>query len=180
MKDRPTLHTERLLLRPFAHADAPQVYRLAGDYAVADTTLNIPYPYEPGMAEQWIAQQKEGFKAGALINFAILRKADNQLLGCIGLKINQRHNHAELGYWIGKEYWNQGYCTEAARAVIRYGFEDLYLQRIHAYHFSRNPASGRVMQKAGMTHEGCQHQHLKKWESFEDIELYGIVRPVVD
>lgn len=176
MKQRPTLQTDRLLLRPFAAADAPEVHRLAGDYDIASTTLNIPYPYEPGMAEQWIAQQREDFRAGLLVSFAITRQADTRLLGSVGLKVSQRHNHAELGYWIGKEYWNHGYCTEAGRAVVRYGFDVLNLQRIHAYHFARNPASGRVLQKIGMRHEGCQRRHVKKWENFEDLELYGILR----
>lgn len=176
MKERPILHSDRLVLRPFSTADAPEVYRMAGNYEVASTTLNIPYPYEPGMAEQWIARQKEDFKEGTVVNFAIARKADSRLVGSIGLRICQRHNNAELGYWIGREYWNNGYCTEAAREVVRYALEALSLQRVHAHHFSRNPASGRVMQKVGMIHEGRLRQHVRKWEGFEDLEVYGIVR----
>ncbi len=182
MKQRPTLQTDRLLLRPFVRADAAEVHRMAGHYDIAATTLNIPYPYEPGMAEHWIARQREDFKAGTLINFAVTRRADGVLLGSIGLKICQQHCNAELGYWIGREHWNNGYCTEAARAVVRFGFDGLDLQRIHAYYFTRNPASGRVMQKIGMKHEGHQRGHIKKWEDFEDIELYGILRsdPLTD
>lgn len=176
VKQRPMLRTGRLLLRPFALADASQVHRMAGHFDIAATTLNIPHPYEPGMAEQWIARQKEDFKEGALVNFAIVRQEDNQLVGSIGLKISQKHSHGELGYWIGKDYWNHGYCTEAAVAVIQYGFEVLSLHRIHAYHFLRNPASGRVMQKVGMKYEGRQRQHVRKWDRFEDLELYGILR----
>ncbi len=58
---------------------------------------------------------------------------------------------------------NRGYCTEAAEAVVWYGFEVLGLNRIYACHFKRNPASGRVVRKIGMTHEGCLRQHVKKW-----------------
>ena len=83
---------------------------------------------------------------------------------------------AELGYWIGKPYWGQGYCTEAARATLDFGFEQLGLNRIFAHHFARNPASGRVMQKIGMTREGRLRQHVKKWDAFEDLELYGILK----
>ena len=64
MKQRPTLHTQRLILRPFEIADARDVQRLAGDRAIADTTLNIPHPYEDGMAEQWIATHQPQFEAG--------------------------------------------------------------------------------------------------------------------
>ena len=176
MKERPTLETTRLILRPFTVADAPDVQRLAGDREIASTTLNVPHPYEDGMAEQWIGTHQAKYESGELVNFAIVRHADNALIGAIGLRINQQHTHAELGYWIGKSYWNAGYCTEAAHAVVAYGFEGLGLQRIHASHMTRNPASGRVLQKLGMTYEGCLRQHVNKWEVFEDLALYGILK----
>ena len=69
-----------------------------------------------------------------------------------------------------------GYTTEATQAGIKYGFEVLGLQRIFAGHFTRNPASGRVMQKSGMTYEGCFRKHHKKWGDCEDIMYYGIIR----
>lgn len=81
-----------------------------------------------------------------------------------------------LGYWVGKSYWNRGFCTEAGRAVLEYGFGVLGLNRIHSCHMSRNPSSGRVMLKLGMTHEGCRKQHDRKWDKFEDQELYGILK----
>ena len=142
MKQCPTIETERLILRPFELSDAKDVQRLAGDWAIADTTLNVPYPYEDGMAEQWISTHEQKFEAGELANFAIVFRAGGTLIGAIGLRIVQRFDRAELGYWIGKPYWNQGYCTEAGHAVLRYGFTELNLNRIHASHLKRNPASG--------------------------------------
>ena len=94
----------------------------------------------------------------------------------MGLQINQQYASAELGYWIGQSFWRQGYCTEAARAVLGYGFELLELNRVYASYLTRNPASGRVMQKIGMAYEGCLRQHIKKWDVFEDLALYGILR----
>ena len=176
MAQRPTIETDRLLLRPFSLADSAIVQRLAGDRAIASTTLNIPHPYEDGMAEEWIGTHQERFDQGEAVLFAIVQRADGALVGSVGLEINRRHNRAELGYWIGKPYWNQGYCTEAAIAVVKYGFEALQLNRIHAFHLRRNPASGRVMQKIGMVHEGSLRKHAKKWEEFEDLEVYGILR----
>lgn len=180
MKARPTLETVRLILRPFTLADAPDIQRLAGEPDVASTTRNIPHPYADGVAEQWIRTHQEQFEQGRLVNFAIVRRADDLLLGAIGLQINPLDGHGELGYWIGKPYWNHGYCTEAAQAVVRYGFEVLGLQRIHAAYLTRNPASGRVMQKLGMIYEGCLRQHVKKGEVFEDLALYGILRSEYD
>jgi RimJ/RimL family protein N-acetyltransferase len=176
MAERPTLKTERLILRPFTLADAPEVQRLAGDRDIASTTLNIPHPYENGMAEAWIGTHQERFDKGELVNFAITHGEQGYLIGSIGLMIAKEFDRAEIGYWIGKPYWNQGYCTEAADAVIKYGFEILRLNRIYATHINRNPASGRVMQKIGMKHEGHLRQHAKKWGNYEDIETYGILR----
>lgn len=90
--------------------------------------------------------------------------------------INQRHRRAEMGYWLGVPYWNRGYMTEAGRAMLAYGFGELELHRIHARHFTRNPASGRVLRKLGMTYEGTQREHVQKGEGFEDLANYGILR----
>ena len=176
MKTRPTIETKRLRLRPFELSDAKDVQRLAGDRAIADTTLNIPHPYEDGMAEEWISTHQPKFESGELLNFAIVSRTSDKLIGAIGLRIVPRFERAELGYWIGKPYWKNGYCTEAGRAVLQYGFSVLKLNRIHASHLKRNPASGRVMQKLGMVHEGCARQHAKRWDRFEDLVFYGIIK----
>ena len=174
--EQPTTSSDRLILRPFTLADAPDIHRMVADRDIASTTLLIPHPYEDGMAEEWIGTHQSQFEWGEQIIFAIVLRADGSLLGNITLRINQSDEHGELGYWIGKPYWSMGYATEATQAVIRYGFEVLGLQRIFAGHFTRNPASGRVMQKAGMTYEGCFRKHHKKWDVFEDLAYYGIIR----
>jgi len=176
MKSRPTITTTRLTLRAFSPDDAAKVMQLAGDRDIADRTLNIPHPYEEGMAEAWIATHQEALETGREMAFAVTRRTDGELLGAISLLgIRERHQ-AGLGYWIGKPYWNQGFCTEAAGALASYAFTELALVRVHACHLSRNPASGRVMQKIGMQHEGCRRQHVVKWDQAEDLELYGILR----
>ena len=176
MNQRPTLETERLVLRPFALLDSAEVQRLAGDRAIADTTTNIPHPYEDGMAEKWITTHQEAFNQGTGVTLAITLKPQGKLVGAISLMDMTKGHQAELGYWIGKLYWGRGFCTEAGRAVLQFGFEVLGFNRIHSCHISRNPASGRVMQKLGMTHEGCRKQHVRKWDRFEDLELYGILK----
>jgi [ribosomal protein S5]-alanine N-acetyltransferase len=172
----PLLQTERLILRPFCMADAPEVQRLAGDRAIADTTLNIPHPYEDGMAEEWIGTHGEEFAAGRGVTWAVVQKLDRSLVGAIGFITIVARHQAELGYWMGKPYWNSGFCTEAGQSVLRFAFEQLSLVRVHARYLSRNPASGRVMQKLGMRHEGTLRQHGRKWDKLEDLELYGVLR----
>jgi len=172
----PTLETERLILRTFRLSDAPEVTRLAGDRAIADTTSNIPHPYENGMAEAWISSHQLTFDQGVGVALAITRKADAVLVGAISLMEMAKGHQAELGYWTGKPFWNSGYCTEAAHVILRYAFCELSLARVHAGHFARNPASGQVMQKIGMRREGCRRQHVEKWGVLEDLEIYGILR----
>lgn len=174
---RPKLRTPRLVLRPFEASDAADVQRLAGDPAIADTTLNIPHPYEDGMAEAWIATQDREYAAGRLLNFAITLRDDGVLIGSIGLTMDREvPGSAELGYWVGVPWWNRGYCTEAARAVLEYGFRALELERIHAHYLLRNPASGRVMRKAGMRDEGLARDARQKEGRREDIALCGLLR----
>lgn len=176
MEQQPILTTERLKLRPFTLADATDVQRLAGHRLIASTTLRIPHPYTDGIAEKWIETHRRDFEEGKGVNFAITRSPHNFIIGSIGLIIDTDHNNAELGYWIGKPYWNQGYATEAARHVVKYAFEVLNLNRVHAHHFACNPQSGRVMKNIPLIREGALKQHIKKWEQYEDIVIYGITK----
>ena len=176
MNKIPTIKSERLILRPFRLTDAPHVQRLAGDKAIADTTLAIPHPYPDGAAESWIKTHHELFAQGKELHFAIERRDDGRLLGAIGLVNIEPDHQAELGYWIGREYWKQGYATEAARQVINYAFSRLGLRRVHAGYLARNPASGRVLEKIGMTREGIRRNHLLKWGKPEDLVLVGILK----
>ncbi|WP_292522199.1 GNAT family N-acetyltransferase [Methanoculleus sp.] len=177
MTGQPILVTDRLVLRPFTPKDAPVVQRLAGDYAVASRTLEIPYPYPDGAAEAWIATHAAGFRKGLHAVYAVTRAGKGDLVGAAGLvEINRRHGRGELGYWVGRPYWGRGYATEAARAVIECGFSVLGLHRVYAMHFSRNPASGRVMAKCGMRHEAHLREHGRKWGVFEDIDVWGVLR----
>lgn len=149
---------------------------MAGTVEVARFTQNIPHPYENGMAEAWIGTHQEQFASGRQVVFAVILRESGDLVGCVGLGRNAHDENGEIGYWFGVPFWGRGYCTEAARAVLRFGFTVWKLHRIHSRHFANNPASGRVMQKIGMTHEGCQRQHVRKWDEWIDIELYGILR----
>lgn len=98
------------------------------------------------------------------------------LMGAIGLEFNHQSRLAELGYWIGVPYWNKGYTTEAARALLEYGFNTLGLNRIQARHMTNNPASGRVMQKLGMTYEGTHRQATRRFGEYQDLAVYAILR----
>lgn len=172
---QPAINTQRLLLRAFDIKDARQVQMLAGNYNVANTTLNIPHPYENGVAEIWIKSHADGWRNKTHISYAIVDKQTNQLLGAISL-IGIEAMQAKLGYWIGEDYWGRGFCTEAARGIIDFSFSVLGIKKIVAEHLSNNPASGKVMRKCGMSYIGSNlaadrdHQMV----SIEIYEIQGI------
>ena len=98
------------------------------------------------------------------------------MIGVVGLEVDAHANAAELGYWLGVEYWNLGFMSEAAAAVIDFAFGVMGLNRVFAQHMTRNPASGRVMEKAGMVPEGIQRQAIRKWGVYEDLAMRSILR----
>uniref|UniRef100_A0A7S2XTP7 N-acetyltransferase domain-containing protein n=1 Tax=Attheya septentrionalis TaxID=420275 RepID=A0A7S2XTP7_9STRA len=175
------LETKRLLLRTFQTSlDSNVIHDLLQERDIAYNTQMIPFPYEKGMAEDFIHNAHKEAGEGKGLHLAVILKSEtNLLIGVVSLiKIekNNEHQRANLGYWIGKPYWGLGYGTEAASEIIRFGFMDLHLDYIRSNHFARNPASGRIMQKNGMKHETQLKKKIEKWGVWEDVEEYGLLR----
>ncbi|MET0683430.1 MAG: GNAT family N-acetyltransferase [Casimicrobiaceae bacterium] len=139
-----------VVLRAFALADAPRITELCGDWEVARMTGLIPHPYLPEMAESFIAGCHRAVAADGPRTFAITRAGDGLLVGAIGLATSADAIDS-FGYWVGRPYWGNGYATAAARAVIALAFSRLDIDALQAIHLARNPASGRVMAKCGMS-----------------------------
>jgi [ribosomal protein S5]-alanine N-acetyltransferase len=178
---KPTLRTARLILGAFTLRDAADVQRLAGAREIADTTLAIPHPYELKHALAWIEQQQQETAGGPTLSLAVRLLTTGTLIGSVGLReIDPEHRQAELGFWIGRDWWGHGYAREAAGAVLRFGFAGLELNRICAHHLARNPASGRVLRAIGMQREGLLRQRVRKWGKYEDVVLYAILRADLD
>ena len=172
----PVLQTQRLLLRPFVPGDAAAVARLAGDREVAAPTLNIPHPYHEADARDWFETHPRDLAEGTGIVLAVTLRPGTTLVGAAGLSsVDRDHSRAEIGYWVGRPFWNRGYCTEACRALLDHAFGELGLFRVYASHFATNPASGRVMQKLGMHREGLLHGHVLRWGTRHDLVCYGIL-----
>lgn len=165
------LRTKRLVLRPYRQQDAPVLVELLGVREVAETTLRVPHPYTMEDAQAFLARAAEE-PVGT--RFAACLLDTGKLVGGVGLMLEQRHHRAELGYWIGHPYWGNGYATEAAAEALRYGFEDLKLNRICAGVFGGNEASIRVLQKLGMQHEGTAREHFYR-DKYHDDVMYAIL-----
>lgn len=110
------------------------------------------------------------------MDWAIELNSTGKMIGCISLAIKKSHGRAEVGYWIGEENWNNGYCSEATKAAIRYAFTEVKINKITSRHMVENPASGKVMEKAGMTKEGILRQDFFKDGRHVDKVIYGLLK----
>ncbi|MBL4762139.1 MAG: GNAT family N-acetyltransferase [Gammaproteobacteria bacterium] len=173
MSKQPTINTLRLILRPFNMEDSTRIQNLVGAREISDVTANIPYPYLDGMAEEWIATHTEGWNKRESVTFAIVLIETKQLIGCMSLTA-MNTEQPELGYWLGVDYWGNGYCTEACKAIIQFGFNKLGLTKIVGKHLSRNPASGKVMIKSGLSYIQTSHEKVGLMKQAEEFKGYEI------
>jgi RimJ/RimL family protein N-acetyltransferase len=147
---------------------------LGGAAEVADTMLEWPHPFSTANARSTIAAQASVYQAGRAIHFAIERRDRPGLVGGIELSaLDNPHRCAELRFWIAQPEWGRGFATEAARAVLRFGFRDQGLHRIDAMHLVRSEAAGAVLRKIGMRQEGLLRERVRKQGQFEDVALWA-------
>jgi [ribosomal protein S5]-alanine N-acetyltransferase len=177
MSNPSILKTSRLTLRPLVQADAPLIQSAASDRKIAETMISIAHPYPDGEAARYIQRQIAEFAAGRSVVFIIERQSGQSFCGLIEIReIEREHSQAELSYWLAVEAWGQGYMSEVLEGIIRFGFEDLKLNRLYAYHMVKNPSSGKVLQKNGFVQEGVLRQRVRKWGVFEDVKMWAILR----
>lgn len=176
MKVFPELKTERLLLTELNNVDIPDIVEYAGNKNISDTTQNIPHPYTEKDAVFRINAAAQGFQSKQQYTFAIKLQKTREFVGGIGMRVEVRHSRAELGYWVAEPYWNNGYASEATKAVLEFGFKELGLHKIFATHLEQNSASGKVMVKNGMVREGELKDHTCKDGHFHTLIQYRLTR----
>ena len=167
------LETERIL-QPFKKEDAFRIRDLANDKELANI-LGLPHPYELKYAEDWIATQPEQIKEGVEYPLTITLKELDEIVGTITIRIDKSNNKGELGYWIGKHYWGNGFATEAVNNIIEFGFNQLKLNKIWASVLTRNISSKIVLEKVGLQKEGTLRKNRLLHSEYEDIDVYGIL-----
>ncbi len=170
-----TIKSKKFILRPFRKGDEESLRKNIDDRNIYKHTIRIPFPYRLKDAKEWvrccISSAKKRQKNS--VNFAI--SADDEVIGGIGF--DQIHQHkAEIGYWLGKKYWNSGIMTKAAGLATEFGFNRLKLRRISAYVFLKNNASARVLEKNGYRKEGLLKKYHFKDGKYIDAMLYAKVR----
>ena len=168
---RETLNTERLVLRQPVITDAVRMSALLTDEDIVRMTCTIPYPYLPLAAEFWIIQHAANRRLGNSFGYAI-SQGGGEIMGVMDLFTNG-DGDKEIGYWIGRPYWGNGFITEAAQAVLDEGFRTFDVDYIDAGYFYDNPASGRVLEKLGFERKemGSNLYSVARGERAAGIEL---------
>ena len=144
------LLTARLRLRPVSDKDMERLPPMLDDWDMVRLTAAIPHPYTIDDAKAFVTLQEIRRIEGKGVALAVERTTDNVLVGVVGFGLD-RDGTPELGYWIGKEFWGQGFATEALNRLIRHLFETLGYDRVWASYHPDNFASKRVLEKVGLT-----------------------------
>ena len=171
------LETQRLVLRPFAVADAGEMYRNWASDPEVMKFLTWPVHESPEatveLLKVWVAQ----YESPEYYQWAMVLKECGQVIGSISVnEHDEKVEKAEVGYCMGKAWWHRGLMAEALQAVMDYLFGEVGFHRIQAAHDLRNPNSGAVMRKCGMTVEGTLRQYLWSNSGVGDMCMHGILR----
>lgn len=169
------IETSRLLLRPFEAGDSEAVETYVARWEIASMTTRIAHPYPKGAAAEWIAGHAAARADGSEHTFAITLQGKGEPVGAISLRDSEPGN-LELGYWLAPEQWGQGLATEAAQAMVVFGFEKLGAEGLTSGHFADNPASGRVIEKAGFRANGIARQWSEARQGFVDANRFLLTR----
>jgi len=167
-----TLYGTHFALRPLRMSDLESLLVHINDRAVARNTLTIPYPCRRREERTWLRGAVHKKKGQVL--WAI--DVDGRAVGTIGLHHLESRHKAELGYWLGRDYWGQGIVTEAVELVTHYAFSTLHLRRVYAYVFPFNGGSQRVLEKAGYVREGLLRKNVNKKGKILDEIVYAKIR----
>ncbi|MBN8920634.1 MAG: GNAT family N-acetyltransferase [Rhizobiales bacterium] len=167
----PVLETERLVLRAPQLEDVKAIAALANDRRIAENTRRIPHPYTISDAEHFVS----GLHASPDEMAMLVTLQDGTVIGCCGLNIVDGPV-PELGYWLGQRYWDQGYATEAVRALIDHAFGDLGHEALHAGARVTNPASRRILEKCGFQWTGVGLVRIRAISSSAPIDQFRLDR----
>ncbi|NUN63274.1 GNAT family N-acetyltransferase [Pseudanabaena biceps] len=170
-----TLQTPRLILRKLTIADAEDIFAYASDPQVTAYTLWEAHRSIDDTYDYLNNIVFELYRSGQGMDWGIISKKSNKLIGTCGLYTKPVHRRAELGYALSRDYWGQGLMTEAAKAAIAFGFHVMHLQRIQGYCAVENISSARVLEKSGLEFEGILRNYVFTKESAWDVKMYAII-----
>jgi len=168
------LKTPRLLLRAPILADATRIAQFVGDLDVARMLQRVPHPYAEADARWWIGTQLT--PQGRAIETVFVATLDGNLIGACSHLFGEKPTAAEIGYWVGKPYWGNGYGTEMAAALVRYGFAAYGLDSTTVSHMIDNPASAAIIAKLGFRPTGRRRTHCVARDAEVDVLTYRLTK----
>lgn len=176
----PQLETERLVLRALTFADAEALFRI-----FADAEVTRFYAWETftrlEQAQQVLEQTAELCRRQEAMRWGLTLKGEPTIIGTCGYtRWNQPNRWAMIGYDLARHYWGQGLMSEAVRAVVRFGFEEMNVHRIEATVITGNSTSMKVLSKAGFREEGVMKERSYNQGQFQDVHLFALLRQEVN
>lgn len=173
----PVLKGDKITLRQLRRSDAMVLQRNANNREIIRNVTHLPYPYTINHAKSWVEKSLRLARKRKEFHFGIINADSGQLIGMIGLRmVDFKNKNAEVGFWLGKKYWNKGYTTEAVRLIMQYAFNDLRLQRLYAIVLSLNIGSVRVLEKNGLIRECVWRKAHVIGQKRYDVYAYGILK----
>jgi RimJ/RimL family protein N-acetyltransferase len=166
------LETERLLLRRPTLADVKAIARLANDRRIAENTRRLPHPYSQDHAVTFVRAM-----AAELSDLAFLIEQNHVPIGMVGITWRDTDT-PELGYWLGVDYWGQGFATEASRAAIDFFFEEHDFEQLFAGARVSNPASRNILEKCGFQWSGVELHRFEALGSSTPVDCFRLSRGV--
>ena len=178
---QPKIETERLILRNWATRDQKDIVENINNLRVSQWLLVVPYPYKMKDAIWWMnnCKVKAKEKPRKDYSFAIELREEARVIGGISIgKIDEFQGVGTLGYWLGENYWRNGYGSEALEKVLDFAFRKLKLRRLEAAVFEGNPSSGKLLEKYGFVQEGYKRKFArsKATGKIHNEFIYGLLR----
>jgi len=170
------IETNRLILRKIELTDADMMFNNWANDEEVSRYMRWQAHKSPDETKVTILRWFSNYENENTYHWGICLKT-GELIGSVGVMVTAEYDYkAEIGYCIGRIWWGNGYTSEAIEAVINYMYSNTDIERIEAYHSVENPASGKVMLKAGMVYEGFAKNKYKNIHGFHDCDMYGIIR----
>jgi 8-oxo-dGTP diphosphatase len=172
------LTTERLTLRPPVPADAEAIHRLINDWPVVRMLSRLPYPYPRTLADEWIASTTARRALGQAFDLLItgIENGAEMVIGCIGVRLDEKPRVGKLGYWVGRRFWGHGVATEAAKRVVSWALANLPIDRVQAHVAIDNPASAAVLRHAGLREAGQSVEFFLARGAEEPVAIFEATR----
>lgn len=169
-----TLQGKSIKLRELREGDAESIMKNCDDMSIAKVTLAVPHPYTLKHAEEFIQISREKWREDEGYAFGIEYEGD--VVGTIEINMNgKEHDRATIGYWLGKQYRQQGIMGEALDIIIKFAFEKLGLNKVDANVFVGNEASEALLNSRNFKYEGILREHSKRFGEYKDEKSYSLL-----